>query len=125
MKLNRILTCTVAVFALSMPMVAMASIQSIGMVDLSGATPKSVSSDAGAKQPDGVFLAKKGSDDHGDDDHGGGHGSDDSGDDDHGGKGHGSDDDGSDDNGGRRDRVPGGSGCDDAHDILEHSECSI
>ncbi|SHI35338.1 hypothetical protein [Wenxinia saemankumensis] len=34
-------------------------------------------------------------------------------------------DDRSDDRGRRRPRVPGGSGCDDARDILEHPECRV
>ncbi len=53
--------------------------------------------------------------------HGGGHG-----------RGHDDDDEsrgrnggGSEESGRRRPRVPGGSGCDDPHDIAEHPECSL
>ena len=72
-------------------------------------------------------------DDRDDDDHGGGgRGGDDDGTSDQGGGN--DDDDGADDNGGDRDRdddeggrdprVPGGSGCDDPDDLIEHPECA-
>jgi hypothetical protein len=73
------------------------------------------------------------SDDSDDDNSGSGHGGDDDNDDDNSGSGHGgdddsssddSDDDGDDSNSGRRKpRIPGGSGCDDAQDVVEHAEC--
>lgn len=73
-------------------------------------------------------VARRGSDDRGGDDRGD---RDDDNDDDRGrgrGRGRGGDDDRRDnhDSGSGRDkpRIPGGSGCDDAGDILEHPECS-
>ncbi|WP_343079191.1 hypothetical protein [Ostreiculturibacter nitratireducens] len=50
---------------------------------------------------------------------------DDDDDDDH--RGRGSDDDDDDDRGSGRDRprIPGGSGCDDPHDVAEHPECQV
>jgi hypothetical protein len=95
---------------------------------------------AGSKDAIPMF---KGGDDDSDDDsdedssgHGGGH--DDDHDDDHG-SGHGGGDDSNDDNsddssdddstesGSGRDkpRIPGGSGCDDLFDLIEHPECRI
>lgn len=80
-----------------------------------------------------VLLAKKGSDDgpghDADDDHGGDRDDDDS--DDRSGSGSGgsgSDDDSNDDDSGSgrsKPRLPGGSGCDDAGDIAEHSGCRV
>jgi hypothetical protein len=99
--------------------------------------PASLSDLKTADQP----LFRRGSDDSGDDDHsghgGGGHGGggDDDGDHNGGGHGgdddddHGGDDDGDDDNdsGSGRDhpRIPGGSGCDDPFDLIEHPECRV
>ncbi len=63
----------------------------------------------------GVFDRRgrgRGRDDRGGDDHRGGRGAGDDRRDDSRGGGHGG-----------RPRVPGGSGCDDAHDVSEHSEC--
>lgn len=65
-------------------------------------------------------MARRGADDGpGDDNDGRGGGSDDSSDDSS------SDDDSSDDDGSgrKKPRIPGGSGCDDAGDVLEHAEC--
>lgn len=76
-------------------------------------------------------MFRRGSDDDGDDDQG--NNEDDDGDDDsgHHSSGHDSNDDNSssddDSNGSGRDhpRIPGGSGCDDLFDLIEHPECRI
>ena len=85
----------------------------------SAATP-TVSADTldGGLSIDGKALARRGSDDRGGDDRGG-----------H--RRGGRDDDRREDRGRDRSsgrdkpRIPGGSGCDDPHDIIEHPECRV
>ncbi len=128
MKLQQILgASTFALMGLSAPHAAVAAIgPELGL----GQT--SISSADAALPDDGTFkLSRRGGDDRNDD-----RGRDDNDRDDNRGRGRGGDDDnghhgrghdrkGDDGNGsGRgRPRVPGGSGCDDPGDILEHPEC--
>ncbi|MEZ5776945.1 MAG: hypothetical protein R3E44_01145 [Paracoccaceae bacterium] len=115
MKLHHILACsTFALCALSIPTGAMASIQTdtgIGVLEI--ITDKKIATEDGSFE---LSRRGRGGDDKGRDDRGGDRR-----------RGKGADDNGGDNNrggrGGRRMRIPGGSGCDDAGDILEHAAC--